>query len=241
MKFPDPEMPDFLRRFPLDPEREAAIAASWSKRGDGIRRHQYSVEDDLQKGVVMASLVRVTLTDNAIPRLGDGQREVKCLAIGEKWARFDAGPPHGTFTVRRSEWDGWKKETIVTNIDSAQTETQAQATAPPARKKREAAPAAKAPKKAAGKAKEATKAKPAEGHAMSKKDMLWALLKAQMGKPVSYADACKEVYGEADVPAIGGVVIGCTIRATEQGLVLEKGGKGKDATFTLRRKRKGDA
>ena len=242
----DPEMPAFLRRFPVNPKKEAAIDAAWKARAVQLREAQASMDIDLEKGNKMVSLVRIWPV--GIPRLGDKPRDVKLLALGEKWARFDSGPPNGTSTVPRKMWDDWKKEVLVTNLDTAGGDTAVTAApaTPAARKKKEVAPAPAAPK---GRGKKASAAPaPAKGKAAapkaeggpSKKDVLWAALQKAGAAGVSYSAACKAVYGEADVPAIGGVLIGCGIRAEEQSLILAKEGKGKDANYVLRKKRKGE-
>lgn len=248
MKSPDPDMPAFLRRWPTNEKREAEIAASWKARAEALRSDQVGMDIDLEKGNRMTSLVRVWPV--GIPRLGEGPLEVKLLAAGEKWARFDSGPPNGTSTVPRAMWDEWKKEVLVTNLDTAGDAGTAPAV--PARAPRTRKAAAEAPAEPKGREKKAAAApapaRAAKGKAPapkaeggpSKKDVLWAALKAAGASGVSYAAACKAVYGDADVPAISGVIGGCAFQAENQGLILAKDGRGKEAIFVLRKKRKGE-
>lgn len=270
MRTDELDIPEFLLRFPPDPAREAAVSAAWDRRWAIMAKEPYrpplsiptTMEDD-----DMVSLVRLDLSktnfvgDNPLAKLGRGQREVKVLAVSDKWARFDAGPVTGSpITVRREDWDAIPKETLMTNVQSdVQTTTNGAGAEPSAetgKRTRKAAGKKAAPeKKAAGKkvsapetGKKATGKKaaaPAKGKAKkaadgkpSNKSVMLGLFRANVGKPLSYEKLCMAVYKTKDNPGgFAGVLRGCEMAAEEAGHSIERAGKGKEATYTYRHKK----
>ena len=249
----DEEMPDYLRRFPLDAGKEAAAAAAWNARAAFLREQRNNQQTLARGDEDMVSLWMLHCKGNEIPRLGPGDHQVKALTIGEKFVRIDLGSRVGPVMLKKQGWDSIEKEKIMEVVNNIGTET---AAAPPVKEKkpRRIVTEAKAPeekKAATPKAKApAAKAKKGNGKAAAAKTegrdefgslltshraQLFKLLVKNEGKPVKYAAACKAVYGNPDVPAISGVIGGCKIQAAKVGVSVTIDGKGKDQTITLRR------
>ena len=232
----DPEMPEFLRRWPPDPEKEAAARAAWDARWEFLREQKSTMVNEEENGMV--SLVMLHLTEEQLPglgqigKLGAGDHKVKLLTLSEKFARVDT-PTVGPVMVKREKWDSIKQEKIMDVIQTPAVTNGAE-TPPPVKEKktRKAAPVKKAPaaKKAkAPAAKKEVAERDAHGFTVgSNRNLLMTALSKKAGKKVGYAALSQVVAKTDDAPQI--MVI---LKWFVSNFGVVQDGKGKEATWSL--------